>query len=38
MEHPLKCPNCKTYRYIEYKGVRFEEAKKKKGFEVETKK
>jgi len=34
MEHPLKCPHCKEFRYIEYLGARFEDSEKKKGFGV----
>ncbi len=36
MKHPLKCPNCNDYRYIEYEGVRFEdpEAKKSIGIKI----
>ncbi|MEY2921557.1 MAG: hypothetical protein RL108_166 [Bacteroidota bacterium] len=34
MNHPLKCPNCSDYRYIEFEGVRFEDPKAKKGFDV----
>jgi len=32
MEHPLKCPNCSEYMYIEFHGTRFEEGNK--GFGV----
>ena len=35
MKHPLKCPKCDEYRFIEYNGVKFEDAEKKKGFGVE---
>ena len=34
MKHPLKCPTCGDYRYIEYEGVRFEDPENKKGFGV----
>jgi len=34
MKHPLKCPNCDEYRYIEYEGVRFEDEKTDRGFGV----
>ena len=34
MKHPLKCPKCDEYRFIEYSGVRFEDDKKKKGFGI----
>ncbi|MBL0261134.1 MAG: hypothetical protein IPQ10_08735 [Saprospiraceae bacterium] len=32
MKHPLQCPNCDEFRYLEYIGVRFEEGNK--GFGV----
>lgn len=34
MAHPLKCPKCGEYRFIEYEGIRFEDEDKKKGFSV----
>jgi hypothetical protein len=34
MRHPLKCPKCGEFRYIEYEGVRFEDDKVKRGFGV----
>jgi len=34
MKHPLKCPTCGDYRYIELEGVRFEDLEHKKGFGV----
>jgi hypothetical protein len=34
MKHPLECPKCGEFRYIEYEGVRFEDDKNNKGFGV----
>lgn len=32
--HPLKCPACGEYRYIEYENIRFENPERTKGFGV----
>lgn len=34
MTHPLICPSCHEYRYIEYFGVRFENDEKDRGYGV----